>query len=279
VKAAAEALKKRAQGLTSKTVKNENVTFGGAEHLINKSAKVSSGDILSGIKAIDSAIETLLGDHIRRITDSGKTVVEKMADLAFDGGANGKFDKASNSSHQALTKAMAEAKANVEKTAAALAITSTPPTSGVLGVNPVFSKNLPAGAVAKVSPEFLGNRVLYIIDNPTGDEAIRFDFDAAGNKTSEAELEPKAPSISEVTNISGVIADVCNTIIRANASINSNDKVKRDLESAGDKVERVLASTDKSGDGATKLSSVFQRNARALAALLDERSTNSPRMR
>lgn len=269
VKAAAEALKKRAQGMTSKTVKNENVTFGGVEYLINKSAKVSSGDILAGIKNIDSSIETLLGDHVRRITDSAKTVVEKMADLAFDkeDGASGGFNLASNQSHVAITEAMKAVKENVNKTAASLGITHTPPTSGALGVNPVFSKNLPTGATAKVSPEFLGNRVLYIIEGPEG---IRFDFDAAGNKTSEAELEPKALSISEVTNVAGVIADVCNTIVRANASINSNDKVKRDLESAGDKVERVLASTDKSGDGATKLSSAFQRNARAIASLLDE---------
>lgn len=260
LKAAAESMKKRAQGSTSKVIKNENVNFSGATLIMNKDGKVSAADVKAGFKLFADKMDTITLKYPKDVSVAGKKFVDKVADIDFAKG------KEAGSTRKEVYAAIGEYDTVVETLMQAMGVAPGVP-SGTLGVNAMFDKNVGNGGEVKVSQPFPGNRVLYKI---TEDGGFRVGFAAAGKKEPEGDIEGKALGISDITAICESIITACDTIVRSNSSINDTSKVEDDLEKCGDRIERVLAQEDNATDDAHKKQSTFTRSAKLIAESLTE---------
>lgn len=259
LKSSAEAMKKRAQGMSSKVIKNENVSFSGAAALVNKDGKIQPADVKSGFKLYETTVDEIALKYPKDVAVAAKKFIDKVADLDFEKGAG-------DASQTAVKAATTEFAGEVAKMTAAMGVASGKPT-GTLGINAMFDKSLGQNASVAVSPAYLGNKVLFVIVEGAD---IRIGMSYAGSKELDGDLEGKALSISDISGICDSIANTCGSIVRANASVNDTSKVENDLEQVGDKVERLLAQADNTGDRAHKVSAAFSRSAKEMANCLME---------
>lgn len=261
LKAAAEAMKKRAQGSTSKVIKNENVSFSGATLVMNKDGKVIPADVKAGFKLFADKMDGVVLKYPKDVADAGKKFVDKIADLDFEKTAAG------TESTTAIANAQVEFDTVVSTMLVQIGVVPDQKPSGSLGINAMFDKNVGQGGKVSVSAPFPGNRVIYSISE--GGEQ-RVGLAAAGKKEPEGDIEGKALGISDITAICESIINGCDSIVRSNSSINNSSKVEDDLDKCGDRVERVLAQTEKATDEAHKSTTRFTRAAKGIAEALVE---------
>lgn len=259
LKAAAEAMKKRAQGSTSKVIKNENVSFSGATLIMNKDGKVVPNDVKAGFKQFADKMDDITLKYPKEVSVAGKGFVDKLADLDFEKGAGG------DASQVAVDNARSEYVVAVAGMLQAMGVAKGIPT-GTLGVNAMFDQNAKGASVA-VSQPFPGNRVIYQI---TEGNDLRVGVAAAGKKEPEGDIEGKALGISDITAICDSIIGACETIVRSNSTVNDTSKVEDELDKAGDRIERLLAQADKTEGDAHKVSASFSRSAKAISESLVE---------
>ena len=261
LKASAEAMKKRAQGSTSKVIKNENVSFSGANLVMNKDGKVVAADVKAGFKLFADKMDAITLKYPKDVADAGKKFVDKVADIDFAKG------KDAGATRKEVYGAIGEFDQVVESLMMAMGVEQGVP-NGTLGANAMFDRNVGTGETVKVSPPFPGNKVLYKITEAEG--GFRVGFAAGGKKEPEGDIEGKALGISDITGICESIINGCDSIIRSNSSINSTSKVEDDLEKCGDRIERVLAQEDNATDEAHKKQSTFTRAAKTISEALVE---------
>lgn len=259
LKAAAEAMKKRAQGSTSKVIKNENVSFSGATLIMNKDGKIVPADVKTGFKLFSDKMDDITLKYPKEVSVAGKAFVDKLADLDFEKG------QAGDASQVAVDNARTEYTLSLASMLQAMGVQKGIPT-GTLGVNAMFDQNAKGSSVG-VSQPFPGNRVIYQISD---NNDIRVGVASAGKKEPEGDIEGKALGISDITAICDSIVGACETIIRSNNSINDTSKVEGELDKAGDRIERLLAQADKTENDAHKLSASFSRSAKVIAESLTE---------
>lgn len=260
VKASAEAMKKRAQGATSKTIKNEAVGFSGANTLVNRDGKLVPQDLKASLATMAGHADAIVLKYPKDVSTAGKGVLESLSNLDMDAG--GKADK---------TRADFEAKFSEFATAVDGMLTGAGvkpgKPGGALGVNPTFDKNLAKGATVKIGDVLPGNRGIYCI---TEGDKLSVGLTSFGSKEPEGDVEGKALGINDITGICDSIIAVCDSIVRAGNSVNDHSKVESDLDKVGDKVERLVAQADKAADDVHKLSTKFTNMAKTIQDAMRE---------
>lgn len=259
VKASAEAMKKRAQSSTNKTIKNEQVSFSGAVALINKDGKIDAASVKAGIAAISQMADDIVLKYPKSVATAAKGFLDKAADLNMD--AEGKDTQT----------ALGAAYGDYTKAVSALLVDAgvaeaTPKPSGSLGTNPMFDKNLGEGKLA-LSPVLLGNRVIFAIRRA---DDLSVGIAQAGSKAPEGDLEGKALGINDITGICDSIISTCDTLVRAGSTANDSGRIESDLDKVGDKVERLVAQADKAEANVHKTASTFQKMAKSIANSMNE---------
>lgn len=259
VKASAEAMKKRAQGSSNKTIKNENVGFSGAAMLVNKDGKLNPADLKAGMAALAQSADSVVLKYPKAVSIAAKGLLDKVAELNMDkDGAETQSQM--HSSYYEYTKAVQDllADAGVRENAGK--------PSGSLGTNPMFDKNLGDNTLS-LSAVMPGNRVIYAI---AGKSDLSVGLAAAGSKEPEGDVEGKALGINDITGICDSIVALCDSIIRAGASVNDHGKIEGDLDKVGDKVERLVAQADDAAKDVHKTSSTFTKMAKSVQESLRE---------
>ena len=261
LKAAAEAMKKRAQGSSSKVIKNENVGFSGATLIMNKDGKIIPNDVKVGFKLFADKMDDITLKYPKDVAVAAKKYVDKLADLDLED------TKTAGKSQEKIKGAFVEFGVSMGTMLAAMGVQEGQKPNGQLGVNAMFDGNVAKGGKVSCSQPFPGNRVVYSI---VESDDLRVGVAAAGKKEPEGDLEGKALGIADITSICESIIQACDTIVRSNASVNDSSKVEDDLDKCGDRVERVLAQTDKAADDAHKAAAGFTRAAKTLSDALVE---------
>lgn len=259
VKASAEAMKKRAQGSSNKTIKNENVGFSGAQLCCNKDGKIVPADLKAGIALMSQMADDITLKYPKAVGLAAKSLLDKVADLDMD--------KSGEASQAALVEAFGGYTEALKTLLQDAGVKEATKPTGALGSNPMFDKNLGGNKLA-MSPVMPGNRVIYAITE-AGKE-VSVGIAAAGSKEPEGDIEGKALGINDITNICDSIVSICDTIIRAGASVNDNSKVESDLDKVGDRVERLVAQADDAAKDVHKTSSTFTKMAKSVQESLRE---------